>query len=475
MQSLSGNPLSFVTEKFSVHLIENKKLSQIADRVVESWESHRTTRPRQCQLAPRFVIWLIILMALYRDLGVPKVYRKMISIIKEADPSAELKTLTPTAMVKARKRLGDGPMEAIFKEQSSTFETEQFFHGFRVWAIDGSEFTIPDTPENVETFGRRKDAGYPSMTAVVLLDVYGRRVRDCVWTGWREHEVNSALSLIDNLKKGDLVLQDRGFGSFPLFWATNARKVSFLGRISSLWKPRTVKVLSDGDEIAIIKASTIEKAKLRKLGLNPHRQVKVRILTFTVGNGETTRLITTLLDDKKYPKEELAKLYHYRWDIEVSFDEQKNELFRDRKGKQHTHFRSKSPEMIRQEAWGLLLCYNLVRELMVDAASEKDINPLDISFSDTVATLDNFVHKLYMPLNKQSSRNLRGELLESVAENLIERRRRERACTRYVKKKMSKFPRKKLGEKCDIEGYSTEIVFQASLPGGTAVLGSKAS
>ena len=90
--------------------------------------------------------------------------------------------------------------------------------------------------------------------------------------------------------------------------------------------------------------------------------------------------ILTTLTDKKYTAKELAEFYHERWEVEISFDELKNELFALPKGKQPTHFRSKKPSGILQEAWGMLLCYNLVRGLMVEAAAQGKVSPENLVF-----------------------------------------------------------------------------------------------
>ena len=125
-------------------------------------------------------------MALYRDLGVYSVYQKLLSFLQASRPDFHLRPVTAEALVKARARLGSRPLQELFIDQAESLDVPASFKGHRLWAIDASEFTLPDTPANVEEFGRRADACYPSAKAVVLLDIYGRRVRSCAWRGWRD-------------------------------------------------------------------------------------------------------------------------------------------------------------------------------------------------------------------------------------------------------------------------------------------------
>lgn len=438
--------------------MNNQVLADATDIAIQEWHRSRKPRYRQCHASPRLTIWLLVLMALYRDLSVYGVYQKLLSFLDVGRPEDSFVSVTAEALVKARARLGEAPLREIFRKQADAVQTRASFKKHKLWVIDASEFTIPDTPENVEEFGRRGDACYPSVKAVVLIDVFGRRVRECAWTSWRDHELTSASAVTGHLGPDDLLLLDSGYGSFKLFWElAQERKSHFVCRLSSIWNPEVVEVLSKGDTLVRVKTNKKDRAQFYRDKIDPNREMLCRLITFRVGDGETIRLLTNLIDRKKYPKKKLAELYHERWEIEVSFDELKNDLFSVRRGKQPTHFRSKKPEGVKQEAWGLLLCYNLVRGLMVEAAAESGEKPRDLSFSRTTRLLNEYIHFCVCPRVAQA--RIRKKLIKRIGRARIDRPRRPRSCCRKVKKKMTRFLRKRPGDQTDDPEFHIKIKF----------------
>ena len=79
---------------------------------------------------------------------------------------------------------------------------------------------------------------------------------------------------------------------------------------------------------------------------------------------------------------ELARLYAERWEIELAFDEIKSHISESR-----LSIRSKKPELVRQEIWGLLLLYWGIRELIHEAARAQKADPDKISFTRTARLL----------------------------------------------------------------------------------------
>ena len=91
------------------------------------------------------------------------------------------------------------------------------------------------------------------------------------------------------------------------------------------------------------------------------------------------RLVTTLLDPTAARAEELAAIYHERWETETTLDELKTHL----RGAQVV-LRSKTPDLVRQECYGLLLAHFALRGLMHEAALKKDVDPDRLSFLHAV-------------------------------------------------------------------------------------------
>jgi hypothetical protein len=101
----------------------------------------------------------------------------------------------------------------------------------------------------------------------------------------------------------------------------------------------------------------------------------VRVIQYQRQSGTTGWLLTSLVDAKLYPAEEIVELYSERWEIELGYDEVKTELL-----EREETIRSKSPGSVNQELWGILLAYNLVRLEMECIAQEANVEPLRISF-----------------------------------------------------------------------------------------------
>ena len=128
-------------------------------------------------------------------------------------------------------------------------------------------------------------------------------------------------------------------------------------------------------------------------------------------------------------------------------------------GKQDTTFRSKNPDGCYQEAWGLALTYNLVRDVMTEAAKtcSPPISPLLLSFVDTVEVL-----KQAQPAVQSATiaelPGLYRQLLRTVAACKIDRPRRGRAYPRKVKRKMSNFGKKGPEDGQLLRNFSAEIM-----------------
>jgi IS4 transposase len=135
-------------------------------------------------------------------------------------------------------------------------------------------------------------------------------------------------------------------------------------------------VLPDGSYLATIYPSEADRR---------HRTggVQVRVVEYRLEGMPDAeplyRVVTTILDPNQAPAAELAALYHERWEIEVALAELKTGLRGAR-----VVLRSKTPELVRQEVWGLLLAHFAVRGLMHEAALQADEDPDRLSFSHAV-------------------------------------------------------------------------------------------
>jgi hypothetical protein len=168
--------------------------------------------------------------------------------------------------------------------------------------------------------------------------------------------------------------------------------------------------------------------------------ILVRIIEYTFkdphrpGHGERHRLLTTLLDWKEHPAKTLIMLYHWRWEEELAIDELKTHQ------RERPVLRSETPAGVIQEIYGLLLAHYVVRKLMFEVATQHGMSPLRLSFVGTLKILRCRLPEC--PKSRLGVRQWFDNLLSEVAEEIIEARR-DRVNPRVIKRKMSKWQKKR--------------------------------
>ncbi|MEO1530503.1 MAG: transposase, partial [Planctomycetota bacterium] len=233
-----------------------------------------------------------------------------------------------------------------------------------------------------------------------------------------------------------LLLGDRHFGVAPIICRLIDDKVPFLIRVKKGHIFRVEERLADGSYL-----STIYLGKNDRVCKRPGK--RVRVIRYTLddparcGHGEEHVLVTSLLCPKQCPAKELICLYHERWEEEIAFGEMKQTLHGGRV------LRSQSPEMIRQEVWGLLLAHFVIRKLAYQAAIKNKVEPSRISFTATV----NIIH--LQLAEAPPGRGLRSRLMKQWLAVTIEAirlevlpPRRARINPRVVKKRSVACPTK---------------------------------
>jgi hypothetical protein len=166
----------------------------------------------------------------------------------------------------------------------------------------------------------------------------------------------------------------------------------------------------------------------------------VRVIDSTIPGFRPVRLMTNLLE-ADVTAWELVWHYHKRWDIELTYDEIKTHQCVTLRGQSPTTFRSKRPDLVEQELYAMLIMYNLVRQLIAQAAAAHAQDPRLISFSDALQHLLEAA-PLMTALEPDQKAVQFEALLAVVADCQIDRPRRTRINPRVVKVKMSKFNRK---------------------------------
>jgi hypothetical protein len=194
----------------------------------------------------------------------------------------------------------------------------------------------------------------------------------------RSGKAMAAEALPGWLRKDMLMMADRGFYSFKLWVIACDSGAALLWRVSSTLKLAVQQALSDDSYLSTVFDS---QDSARRHGRT------VRVIEYTLHDSavptqDSYRLITNLLDPEQAPGQELAVLYHERWEIEGVFDEFKTHLRAS-----STVLRSKTPDLVQQELWGLLLAHFAIRQLMAQAAWQRALDPDRLSFSHAVRVI----------------------------------------------------------------------------------------
>jgi hypothetical protein len=294
--------------------------------------------------------------------------------------------------------------------------------GHRVLDVDGSTFTMPDTPENQAEYpqlaSQRPGCGFPIARIVVVFSLAVGTVLEAAlgkYQGKQTGENSLFRTLHSLLKAGDVVLADRYFsGWFDLalirrrgahvvvrkhqMRATDFRTGQRLGKDDQLvcWeKPPRPKWMSEQEYAELPDSLTL-------------REVRVRVRQRGFRTQELV-VVTTLLDPEEYPAEEIAKLYRRRWQAELNLRSLKVVL-------QIDHLRCQTPHRVRNEFHMHLVAYNLIRQTMAAAAARAGVEPWTVSFKGAVQILDKFLPLLATELSTQAWCDA---LLDAIATHVV--------------------------------------------------------
>jgi hypothetical protein len=300
---------------------------------------------------------------------------------------------TTGAISQARDRLGEAPLKMLFERVAEPLAVAgtpgAWLGARRLMAIDGVKLDVPDTPANIEGFGRPGGLTrrpFPQIQVIGLGECGTHAVVAAEIGTVSVGEREIAGKLAPSLEPGMLVIADRGFFSFELWAGFLASGADLLFRIASHIKLPAGEVLPDGSYISVISSrgtrSSGFQIPLSAAG-DPRRatHIPVRVIEYTVTAApaskevEVFRLITTILDPDDLTAAELAAAYQQRWEYEIALKEIETQMLEPGGG-----LRSKSPELVRQEFWGLLLAHYAIRALMAEAAESAGLDPDRLSF-----------------------------------------------------------------------------------------------
>lgn len=355
---------------------------ELVDEVVV--ECGRVEQRRRL-LPARVVVYFVLAMCLFSGQGYEEVARLLTcGLHDERRWEGTWRVPTTAAIGRARLRLGPEPLKALFTRVCRPVATETtagaWYRSWRLVAVDGTTFDLPDTQANDAFFGRPGSSrgqcrgAFPQARVAAVVECGTHAVFAAEVGPLAEHETVLARRLFDRLSAGMLLLADRGFAGFDLWRAASASGADLLWRVKNNAVLPVVQALHDGSYL-----SEIVAARDKNRRADP---VTVRGIEYTLGTGADAmvyRLITTILDPQAAPAADLAALYAQRWEIETALDEIKTH-----QGGPRLVLRSQHPAGVQQEIYAFLLVHHALRDLMHEAAGQAGRDPDRISFSRTL-------------------------------------------------------------------------------------------
>jgi hypothetical protein len=403
----------------------------------------RVGESRVRRLTMVLIVWLVIALHLYPTVSIGGVLRKLARGLRFVWPDPSIRLPKDSAIAYRRAQLGARPIVALFHQVCQPLATPEtrgaFLFGLRAMAIDGTTEDVPDTPANAAYFGRhtstRGAGAFPQVQGVYLVECGTHAVVDAGFWPCHTSERLGGFRVLRSVRRGMLVMWDRGFHDFDLIVGVRRRSAHVLARLPAGVKPVRIRTLADGSYLAYLYPSDYGR---RKRG----ERVLVRVITYTItdpalpGYGEQHRVITTLLNPRLASAHAIACAYHERWEIEIVIDE--IDTHQRLVGRT---LRSLTVVGVIQELYGVLIAHYAVRLLMHEAALAADVDPDRLSFVHALEVVRDAVPEFQMVAGAQQQALYERMLHDIAAVRLPERRTRTNA--RVVKQKMSNFKLKR--------------------------------
>lgn len=331
---------------------------------------------RQRALPAHLMMYFVIALALYMRSSAREVLRCLLEGLKwMALRDGKIRVAGDAGISLARSRLGYEPVQRLHDEVVGPVATPStrgaWYRQWRTVSLDGSTLDVADVAANEETFGRpaasRGRSAFPQLRFVSLVEggthvLFGTRMGP-----YGESELALSRKVVGNLREDMLCFADRNFFGYKMWNLAASSGAELVWRLKRNQILPCERLLRDGSYLSTVYAS--QRNRRQGFGGVPVRVVE-SYLEGAEGAEPLYRLVTSVLDPERAPARDLATLYHDRWEIETAFDELKTYL----RG-QRIVLRSKKPDLVRQEFYGLLLAHFAIRNLMHEAALQADFDP----------------------------------------------------------------------------------------------------
>ena len=401
--------------------------------IEEALQLAGTATIRRRRLPAEQVIWLVVGMALYRNIPIERV----VDDLGLALPDEKQTLVAKSAITQARQRLKEEPLAYLFATTAAEWATRSAnadrWHGLSLYGMDGTTMRVADSSENRAAFGgqnsHRGPSGYPQVRVVALMALRSHLLSAFRFADYGTGETTLARELWREIPERSLTIVDRNFlVAKDLMWWESSGDRHWLTRAKKNTNYAVVQKLGRNDQLVVI--------EVQQDGLP--RQWLMRAIDYKRKGYPPSTLLTSLLDAEAYPANELVALYHERWECELAYDELKTHML----DRQET-IRSRTVEGVHQELWGIAIAYNLVRLEMERAAKELKVPPTRISFVAALHIYREEMRWIVAAARRMTTGTIPQQLsrMRTQMKRLLLPERRERSYPRAVKVKMSNYER----------------------------------
>lgn len=395
---------------------------------------------RHRRLPAEQVVWLVIALALYRHHSV----RQVLAELDLAMPDMEDTCVTDSAATQARQRLGESPLAWLFATSAAQWQKQDCerynFDGLRLLAVDGTSLKLADSSANREHFGSPRFAAdavasYPHARLVTLCVLDTQLMLAARFGTYLQAEMGYAQELLTEVPDHSLTVFDRAFLAADLLcnWVASGTERHFLvpAKKNTRWT-----IIEGNAQDAVVEMSVSAAARKK----NPTLPLlwRARAVCVKGADGKAVHLLTSLLDRKRFTAAKLQHCYSRRWQIETSYREIKQTMMG-----MALSLRSMSVDGTRQEIWGMLIAYNLIRLEMARAAEQAKCTPNSLSF---VFALAAFQFEMTHAAVLHAQGNLPGVLKRMRERMIIELNvyRPGRKFDRVAKAKPQRYPERRI-------------------------------
>jgi Transposase DDE domain len=475
MQTLRKKPRSTrqkLAEK--IGLLKQKSFKQIGE-VFEKFIPQGLLKPerdgamsRRRLFSKENTFWAFFSQVLDADGGCKEVIRKLQSYA--SIKGVKVPSSSTASYCAARKKLDERLLCDILDHTADRLEEipePALMNNRRVIVVDGTGVSMPDTLENQEVWPQsatqKPGCGFPTARICACFSLKSGALLSYAVGNKKNHEIPLFRQQWNTFKRGDIILGDKAFCSY--FDIANLKEqgvdsVVTFARRAPVSAADSRKKLGPDDLLITWKRPVYYSnlsysmdawAKLPVELLL--RQIKVTV-KYPGFRTQQFYIVTTLLDAKKYPAEELADLYFKRWNVELFFRDIKTTMGMD-------ILRCQTPEMIRKEILMHFIAYNCIRRLMCEAAKEVDLKVRIVSFKGSVQALRSWEpHLNQAKISKTERSRLISDLYEAMTNTPIKQRpgRSEPRCLkrRHKNYQLMTLPRHEMREALHRNRYHAE-------------------